>query len=75
MLKLVSAGGASANTPKEAAQDVDFMIVMVANHLQATPLLFDPDTGAVAALKQGATIIVCSTVAPAYVIDIARNCE
>lgn len=71
MLKLVSEGGASANTPREAAADVDFLIVMVANHQQATPLLFDPATGAVEALKEGATVIMCSTVAPAYVVQLS----
>lgn len=73
MLKLVSEGGASANTPMEAAKHIDFMIVMVANHLQATPLLFHPVTGAVGGLKEGATIIVCSTVAPAYIMELENR--
>lgn len=73
MLKLVAEGGASANTPREAAEDVDLMLVMVANHLQANPLLFDPVAGAVAALKENATIIVCSTVAPAYINELERR--
>lgn len=73
MLKLVSEGGGSANTPREAAKDVDMMIVMVANHLQATPLLFDPITGAVDGLKNSATIIICSTVAPAYIKHLEKQ--
>lgn len=73
MLKIVSEGGGSANTPREAAKDVDFMIVMVANHVQATPLLFDPVTGAVEGLKRDATVIICSTVAPAFVVDVERR--
>ena len=73
MLKLVSEGGASANTPGEAAKDADIMIVMVANHHQATLLLFDAATGAVEGLKRGATIIFCSTVAPAYIVEVSKR--
>lgn len=74
MLRLVAEGAASANTPREAAAGptnaADIMLVMVANHHQATPLLFDPTTGAVTGLKAHATIIVCSTVAPAYIREL-----
>lgn len=81
MQKLVSecSGAASAaTTPREAAaaaadKDVDVMIVMVANHEQASPLLFDPATGAVGGLKRGAMIIVCSTVAPAYIVEVSTR--
>ncbi len=38
-----------------------------------TPLLFDPATGAAEALKHGAVVIVCSTVAPGYVVEIAAR--
>lgn len=75
MLRLVAEGGGSANTPREAAKDVEFMIVMVANQLQATPLLFDDNIGAVAGLKEGATVIICSTVAPAYIAELARRLD
>ena len=73
MLKPVSEGGASANTPREAAKDAGFMIVTVANHQQATLLLFDPVTGVVEGLKGGATVIVCSTVAPAYIVEVSKR--
>ncbi len=43
--------------------------------MQATPLLFDAPTGAVAGLKDNATVIVCSTVAPAYVAELAVRME
>ncbi len=61
---------AAAKSPREAVQDADFLIVMVATSVQATPLLFDETTGAVEALKEGATIIICSTVAPAYIAQV-----
>lgn len=59
-----------AKTPRGAVQDADFLIIMVATSVQANPLLFDQDTGAVQALKQNATIIMTSTVAPAYITEL-----
>lgn len=59
-----------AKTPLEAVQDSDFLIVMVATSVQATPLLFDEGTGAVKGMKQNASIIMCSTVAPAYIAEL-----
>lgn len=75
MLRLVSeeGGAGSANTPREAARDVEVVLVMVANHTQATPLLFDEHTGAVGGLRKGAVIIICSTVAPAYIVEVERR--
>jgi 3-hydroxyisobutyrate dehydrogenase len=69
MEKLVAAGGKSAKTPREAVKDVEFFVCMVANSVQATPLLFDPENGAVGALRKDATILMCSTVAPAYIAE------
>ncbi|KAL8949771.1 MAG: hypothetical protein Q9222_004150 [Ikaeria aurantiellina] len=63
-------GALSAKTPREAAQDVEFFICMVATSVQATPLLFDQETGAVAGLRKNGTIIMCSTVAPAYIAEV-----
>ena len=75
MDRLVADGGVSASTPREAARDVDFFICMVANSLQATPLLFDPETGAVDALPRSATILMCSTVAPAYIVEVRQRLD
>ncbi|KAL8643454.1 MAG: hypothetical protein Q9226_008360 [Calogaya cf. arnoldii] len=68
-----SKSASAAKTPKQASQDVDFFICMVANSIQAAPLLFDPETGAVKGLKDNATIIMCSTVAPAYIDELASR--
>ena len=70
MERLVAEGGQSASTPREAAMGVEFFVCMVANSLQATPLLFHPDTGAVEALPKNASILMCSTVAPAYIDEV-----
>ncbi|KAK3171330.1 hypothetical protein OEA41_003414 [Lepraria neglecta] len=72
MERLVAEGGQSASTPREAAMGVEFFVCMVANSLQATPLLFHPDTGAVEALPKNASILMCSTVAPAYIDEVKR---
>ncbi|KAL8698169.1 MAG: hypothetical protein Q9201_006726 [Fulgogasparrea decipioides] len=66
-------GASSARTPREAVADTDFLICMVATSVQATPLLFDPDTGAVRGMKENATIIMCSTVAPAYIDEVQKR--
>lgn len=60
----------AAKTPREAVQDADFLIVMVATSVQATPLLFDQTTGAVNGMKDGATVVMCSTVSPAYIAEV-----
>ncbi|KAI4123912.1 MAG: hypothetical protein LQ338_005059 [Usnochroma carphineum] len=65
----------TAKTPREAVEDVDILIVMVATSTQATPLLFDSETGAVGGLKENATIIMCSTVAPAYIAEVQHRIE
>ena len=75
MQRLVSEGASSANTPREAAatSGVEVMIVMVADHVQAAHLLFDTTIGAVEGLNAGATVVICSTFAPAHVLDIRRR--
>ena len=73
MAKFVAAGGQSAKSPREATKDVKFLICMVANSVQATPLLFDSDTGAIVSMPKHATILMCSTVAPAYIDEITQR--
>ncbi|KAL8994142.1 MAG: hypothetical protein Q9169_005818 [Polycauliona sp. 2 TL-2023] len=62
-----------AKTPREAVQDADLLIIMVATSIQATPLLFDSEIGAVQGLKKDACIIMCSTVAPAYIDEVSSR--
>ncbi|KAL8948929.1 MAG: hypothetical protein Q9183_007645 [Haloplaca sp. 2 TL-2023] len=63
-------GASSAETPRAAVSDAVFFICMVATSIQATPLLFDENIGALGGLKENATIIMCSTVAPAYIDEL-----
>ena len=71
MLRPVSEGGASANTPREAPKDADIVIEPSASH--SAPFRPRPVTGAVEGLKGGATVIVCSTVAPAYIVEASKR--
>lgn len=71
--KFVAAGGQAAKSPKDAAKDTEFFLCMVATSLQATPLLFDPETGAVQSIPKSGTILMCSTVAPAYIDELVQR--
>ncbi|MFQ6629132.1 hypothetical protein Gotur_006469 [Gossypium turneri] len=53
---------------------VDVLVVMVTNEAQAESVLFG-DLGAVSALPSGASIILSSTVSPAYVIQLERRLQ
>ncbi|KAL1533220.1 hypothetical protein AAHA92_33137 [Salvia divinorum] len=59
-------GGIGGSNPAEVSKDVDVLVLMVTNEYQAESVLFGK-TGAVAALPSGATIILSSTVSPAFV--------
>ncbi|KAL6722039.1 hypothetical protein ACLMJK_001144 [Lecanora helva] len=71
--KIIAVGGHAAESPRDAVKDADFFICMVATSIQATPLLFDPAYGAVISLPQNATILLCSTVAPAYIDEVSQG--
>ncbi len=71
--RFAEAGGIAATGPAEAAQDCTLLIVMVVNAAQAKDVLFDQ--GAAAALAPGATVMLCSTVAPSEARDIGQTLE
>lgn len=73
--KLVEAGGKAAPSPAKAAESADVLVLMVVNNQQADAVLFDPEGGAVAALRKEATIILCSTTAPAYQHELRRHID
>ena len=75
MHRLVAEGASSAQSPREAVRHAEFLVCMVANSAQATPLLFDPEAGAVEALPRDGAILMCSTVAPAYIHEIQRRLD
>ncbi|CAM6127619.1 unnamed protein product [Calypogeia fissa] len=70
--RFVKAGGKSSNSPEEAVKGVDVVIVMVTNENQAESVLFG-HKGAVKALVNGSTVILCSTVSPEYVRKVEER--
>lgn len=74
MKRLGDQGGDGAASPAETADGAELLIVMVANSDQADSVLFG-DNGAVAKLSTGATVVLCSTVAPQYVRDLEARLE
>ncbi len=69
---LVAAGGHAAASSAEAAAGADALVLMVVNADQAEQVLFGD--GALAALADGAPVIVCSTCAPDRAAAMAEKC-
>lgn len=63
----------TASTPSSAVQSTPFVVCMVATAAQAHAVLFSEPEPAVAALPQGATLLLCSTVPCGYVRDTLAN--
>jgi L-threonate 2-dehydrogenase len=70
MARLVERGGARAASPTDAAQGAQLLFVMVVNDAQVEATLFG-EHGAAAALAQGATVVLSSTVPAGFVRDLA----
>lgn len=69
---LAAAGGHAAGSVAEAADGADALIIMVVNADQAESVLFD--AGGLAALADGAPVIVCSTCSPERASAMAERC-
>lgn len=74
LTRFANAGGLIGNSPAETSKDVDVLVVMVTNETQAESVLCG-DLGAVAALPSGASIILSSTVSPAFVSQLERRLQ
>ncbi|KAJ6874910.1 hypothetical protein NC652_034581 [Populus alba x Populus x berolinensis] len=74
LTRFANAGGLIGNSPAETSKDVDVLVVMVTNETQAESVLYG-DLGAVAALPSGASIILSSTVSPAFVSQLERRLQ
>ena len=66
------AGGSAAASPAEAAKDADAVAVVVVNAEQTEAALFGKD-GAAAALKPGAVVLSCATMAPPVARRLAER--
>ena len=73
--RFVAEGGKSASTPSKAAEDAKFFICMVVNAEQAGNVLFDKHTGACLTLPNNATVLMCSTVAPADIDGFKKDLD
>jgi len=71
---LVELGAASAASPKEAAEGVEVLVVMVANPEQAKGVLFGEGEAA-EALPAGAAVAVMSTIGPEAVRELADGLD
>ncbi|KAI5562111.1 hypothetical protein BDE02_15G033100 [Populus trichocarpa] len=74
LTRFANAGGLIGSSPAETSKDVDVLVVMVTNETQAESVLYG-DLGAVAALPSGASIILSSTVSPAFVSQLERRLQ
>ncbi|EOY21354.1 Ketose-bisphosphate aldolase class-II family protein isoform 3 [Theobroma cacao] len=74
LIRFESAGGLIGTSPADVSKDVDVLVVMVTNEAQAESVLYG-DLGAVSALPSGASIILSSTVSPAFVSQLERRLQ
>lgn len=71
---LVELGASACSTPREAAAQADTVITMVSDD-SSIAAVYDGEDGLLAGLRQGATVIDCSTVSPALVRETASKVE
>ncbi|NKB57130.1 MAG: NAD-binding protein [Alphaproteobacteria bacterium] len=74
MTKLVDAGGSAATSPALAAAEASLLIVCVFSADQAEAVLYGEE-GAASTLAKGATVVMCTTMAPEHARAIATRLE
>ncbi|KAG7597460.1 3-hydroxyisobutyrate dehydrogenase NAD-binding domain [Arabidopsis suecica] len=74
LVRFENVGGLAANSPAEVTKDVDVLVIMVTNEVQAEDVLYG-HLGAVEAIPSGATVVLASTVSPAFVSQLERRLE
>jgi 3-hydroxyisobutyrate dehydrogenase len=67
---LAAAGARVANSPREAAQDADMVVAMVADD-DASRAVWQGADGALAAIKRGAIVVESSTLTPEWIGELA----
>lgn len=70
--KFREAGGIASSSSAEAAKGASIVVLAVVNSAQVDEALFGPK-GVVSAAAKGTLIIVCSTVAPAYIQNLEKR--
>jgi len=71
----IATGGKGAISPAAAVQGAEYLILMVANSSQADSVLFDAESGAAKAMAKDTTIMLCSTTAPQYLLDLREHLD
>ncbi|KAL2678401.1 hypothetical protein Neosp_009147 [[Neocosmospora] mangrovei] len=71
--KFAAQGGHTSQTPKQAAEGSQFLIIMAANVQQVEEILFRQGDGVLEGLPTGAMILICSTIPPAFYDSIANR--
>ncbi|KAM6513073.1 hypothetical protein FSOLCH5_010771 [Fusarium solani] len=71
--RFAAQGGHTSQTPKQAAEGSQFLIIMAANVQQVEEILFRQGDGALGGLPTGAIILICSTIPPAFYDSIANR--
>ncbi len=72
--RLADAGGKTADSPAAAAEGAEVAVVVVLNSDQVERVLFD-EGGVLETLPSGATVMVCTTVAPDYMRSLGDRLE
>jgi 3-hydroxyisobutyrate dehydrogenase-like beta-hydroxyacid dehydrogenase len=67
------ADGGEADAPNKVADILDTVVVVVLNAAQTQDVLFGAN-GIVAKMRQGAVVVSCATVPPAFARDMAARC-
>lgn len=68
-------GAIPSSSPRDAAKEVQVLCLMVVNAQQVEQTLFGKDGGVAEILKNGASIIVFSTVPPSFLVEVARRLD
>ncbi|KAF8081353.1 hypothetical protein N665_0891s0028 [Sinapis alba] len=74
LVRFEGVGGLAANSPADVTKDVDVLVIMVTNEVQAEDVLYG-HLGAVEAIPSGTTVVLASTVSPAFVSQLERRLE
>ncbi|KAK2590618.1 hypothetical protein QQS21_011701 [Conoideocrella luteorostrata] len=67
---LVDVGGKAEATPADVAKSADIVAMMVVGPAHVNSALFDQDSGAIYGFRQGAILIITSTVPPGFCAEI-----
>uniref|UniRef100_A0A0E0LA58 Ketose-bisphosphate aldolase class-II family protein n=1 Tax=Oryza punctata TaxID=4537 RepID=A0A0E0LA58_ORYPU len=74
LARFTDLGGLTKDSPEEVSKDVEILVIMVANEVQAASVLYG-NAGAVSVMAAGTSIILSSTVSPGFVIKLKERLE